>query len=102
MTRLAGAIVMLLFSIGIAYAQATEGGPANPGAATCVYAGEAYSEGATICITDINSLTCDKDGKWSKEATNIDPSHCGPGLNRSDKDDNEEDHMMHEDHRMHD
>jgi len=93
MTRLAGAIVMLLFSMGAAYAQTTEDHGCTTDK-TCVYAGETYSQGATICITDIAGLTCDSQGHWTT-ANNLDQSHCGR-LNRSDNDDNEEDHMRHQ------
>ena len=87
MKTLARSVLISFFSIGTACAQAAE--PSNSTAdKTCLYAGEKYSQGATICVTDIAGLTCDNQAHWTA-ASNLDPSHCGTALNQgSDDSDN--------------
>jgi len=103
-TILAATILMALFSPVYAQTATSPEGPGHesPSDKTCVYAGEAYSPGASLCMTSHAGITCGTDGRWAPASSPVfDPANCqGPARERSQDRDNENDEeeetpMMH-------
>jgi hypothetical protein len=92
-TILAATIVMALFSPAYAQTAAPPEGPGveGPSDKVCVFAGESYSPGASICVTSHAGITCGTDGRWAPASSPVfDPANCqGPASERSQSRDNE-------------
>jgi hypothetical protein len=92
-TILAATIVMALFSPAYAQTGAPPEGPGveGPSDKVCVFAGESYSPGASICVTSHAGITCGTDGRWAPASSPVfDPANCqGPASERSQYRDNE-------------
>src|SRR3954469_9555368 len=80
MTRFwfASAMMLVVLSMAPAHAQTTPQPAQEPATdKTFSYAGETYSEGASLCVTSRAAIACNN-GQWSPDVK-FDPSYCGDG-----------------------